>query len=170
MRTNNIATLRKKVGMTQKELATHLGLAQTTVSGWERGAYEPDTYLLDKMASIFNVTIGYLMGYEESNYIPATMTEITSGDLFREWNDSYNFEDEFRSDNELQYEADREKDKKFTEHVLRQHWLNSKLPIYFESYCINIALDHMTKNERARLFQIVQLAFPNAFTRVLEGD
>jgi len=115
MRTNNIAALRKKVGMTQKDLATHLGLAQTTVSGWERGAYEPDTSLLDKMADIFNVTIGYLLGYEESNYIPATMKEITSGDLYREWNDEYAHNEEFRSDEALQFETDRERDKRFTE-------------------------------------------------------
>jgi len=170
MRTNNIASLRKNVGMTQKDLANHLNIAQTTVSGWERGAYEPDTSHLDKMANIFNVTIGYLMGYEESNYKPATMNDIISGELYREWDHDYSLNEEFRSEDEIQYEADIEKEKKFTEHILRQHWLNSKLPIYFESYCINSALDHMTKSERARLFQIVQLAFPNAFTRVLEGD
>jgi len=170
MRKNNIAAERKKVGMTQKDLADNLSVAQTTVSGWERGAYEPDTSQLDKMSSIFDVTIGYLMGYEESNYKPSTMHEIRTGIDFHKWDDNRFLEEEFRSDEEVQYEKELDKEKKYTEHVLRQHWLNSKLPIHFESFYINRALDHMIKSERARLLQIVQLAFPNAFTRIFEGD
>jgi transcriptional regulator with XRE-family HTH domain len=169
MRTNNIAALRKKVKMTQKELADHLGAAQTTVSGWERGAYEPDISQLDKMASIFDVTIGYLMGYEETNYKPATKKEITSGEFLHAWEERRFFEKEFYSEQD-EYEAEREEERMYVVDVLRQNWLNSKLPIHFESYYINEALDNMTKNERARLLSIAQIAFPNAFTMIFEGE
>lgn len=64
MPNNRIATLRREHDMNQKELGEHLGVAQTTVSAWETGKTEPDSAAMGKMASLFHVSIGYLMGYE----------------------------------------------------------------------------------------------------------
>lgn len=50
--------------MNQKELGQELGVAQTTVSAWETGKTEPDSAAMGKMAKLFQVSIGYLMGYE----------------------------------------------------------------------------------------------------------
>lgn len=64
MPNNRIAPLRRENGMNQKELGEQLGVAQTTVSAWETGKTEPDSSALGKMANLFHVSIGYLMGYE----------------------------------------------------------------------------------------------------------
>jgi len=170
MRTNNIAELRKTIGMTQKDLADRLGTAQTTVSGWERGAYEPDISQLDKMANIFNVTIGYLMGYEESTRKPATAEEMYHGEAFEEWKNIQELEKEFRPEAEVEYEKELQREKEYSEFVLRQNWLKSNIPVNFEGYFIDKALDNMKKSDRSRLLKIAQLAFPDAFTMIFEGD
>lgn len=64
MPNNRIAPLRREHGMNQKELGQELGVAQTTVSAWETGKTEPDSAAMGKMAQLFHVSIGYLMGYE----------------------------------------------------------------------------------------------------------
>lgn len=53
--------------MNQKELGQALGVGQTTVSAWETGKTEPDSVAMNKMAQMFHVSIGYLMGYEKES-------------------------------------------------------------------------------------------------------
>ena len=68
MERNRIAVLRKEQGMNQKELGMALGVGQTTVSAWETGKNEPDAASLRKMAQLFHVSIGYLIGYENDSH------------------------------------------------------------------------------------------------------
>lgn len=68
MGNNRIAYFRRESGMNQKELGQQLGVAQTTVSAWERGINEPDNESMHKMAKLFHTTIGYLAGYEAESY------------------------------------------------------------------------------------------------------
>lgn len=67
MPSNRIGTLRREQNMNQKELGEYLGVGQTTVSAWETEKTEPDSSAMDKMAQLFHVSIGYLMGYEEES-------------------------------------------------------------------------------------------------------
>lgn len=62
---NNLKLLRTRAGMKQTELAQKLGIAQSTLSGWETGKFEIDNANLTKLASLFNVSIDYLLGREE---------------------------------------------------------------------------------------------------------
>ena len=64
---NSIKALRQRIGMRQYELADMLGVHQTAVSQWENGRTEPDAATLKKMSDIFSVTIGTVLGYEDSN-------------------------------------------------------------------------------------------------------
>ena len=48
--------------MTQGELAKQLGIRQNTLSTWETGRYEPDNEMLRKLARIFGVSVGYVLG------------------------------------------------------------------------------------------------------------
>ncbi|MDR2570878.1 MAG: helix-turn-helix domain-containing protein [Oscillospiraceae bacterium] len=58
---NRIRELRKKQNMTQKELAKHLQIADSTLSYWEIGKYEPDNEALMKLSRFFKVPIDYIL-------------------------------------------------------------------------------------------------------------
>lgn len=54
--------LRKKRGLTQKEIAEQIGIKQNSCSDWETGKNEPNYENLSMLACIFNVSIDYLLG------------------------------------------------------------------------------------------------------------
>ena len=57
----NICALRKKCGLTQNELAEKLGVSNKAVSRWESGRGYPDISVFPALASLFGVTLDYLM-------------------------------------------------------------------------------------------------------------
>ena len=59
---NRIRELRKNLNMTQKELAKHLQIADSTLSYWEMGRYEPDNNTLLRLSRFFKVPIDYILG------------------------------------------------------------------------------------------------------------
>ena len=58
---NRIRELRKQMDMTQKELAKHLQIADSTLSYWEMGKYEPDNEALLKLSRFFQVPKDYIL-------------------------------------------------------------------------------------------------------------
>ena len=48
--------------MTQKELAEHLQISDSTLSYWEMGRYDPDNEALLKLSKFFHVPIDYILG------------------------------------------------------------------------------------------------------------
>ena len=63
---NNIKSLRTHAGLKQYKLAEIIGVHQTAVSQWEKGRTEPDARTLKKLSEVFGVTIGTILGYENS--------------------------------------------------------------------------------------------------------
>lgn len=59
--------LRNEKGLYQKDIAKLLNVRNTTVSAWETGDNEPDIDTLKKLATIFNVSVDYLIGYENED-------------------------------------------------------------------------------------------------------
>lgn len=59
-----IINKRKEKGLTQDELAGHIGVSKAAVSKWEIGQSYPDITILPQLASFFNISIDELMGYE----------------------------------------------------------------------------------------------------------
>jgi transcriptional regulator with XRE-family HTH domain len=59
-----IALKRKEKGITQEELARHLGVSKPAVSKWESGQSYPDIILLPELAAYFNISVDQLIGYE----------------------------------------------------------------------------------------------------------
>ena len=57
----NIAALRKNAGYTQLALAQKLQYSDKAVSKWESGASMPDAGVLLEIASLFGVTVDYLL-------------------------------------------------------------------------------------------------------------
>lgn len=80
---NRIAKMRKLLGYSQAQLAEMMGVAQNTISNWEKGSREPNYETLKKLSRLFNCTIDDLIGEEDSillknidNYpIPASEKE-----------------------------------------------------------------------------------------------
>ena len=62
---NNLKLLRTRANMKQTDLAKKLGIAQSTLSGWETGKFEIDNANLNKLALLFDVSIDYLLGRDE---------------------------------------------------------------------------------------------------------
>ena len=59
---NNIIRLRRKKGVTQKELAEVLTVSSQAVSTWEEGKCCPDIELLPALAQFFEVSLDELVG------------------------------------------------------------------------------------------------------------
>ena len=65
---NRIRELRKERKMTQKELAAHLEIADSTLSYWEMGRYEPDHGHLKELSKFFHVSIDYILGGDTAEW------------------------------------------------------------------------------------------------------
>ena len=54
---------RREKGITQEELAAHIGVTKASVSKWETGQSYPDITFLPLLAAYFNISIDELMNY-----------------------------------------------------------------------------------------------------------
>ena len=61
-----IAHLRKEKGLTQEELAQHMGISPQAVSKWENDQTCPDISALPKLARLFGVTVDELLEGREA--------------------------------------------------------------------------------------------------------
>ena len=61
---NRIKSLRRKMNLTQEELAERLNVSFQTVSKWERNASLPDITMLPILANFFDVTTDELLGVD----------------------------------------------------------------------------------------------------------
>lgn len=61
-----LRSLRASINMTQKELADKLSISPSTIGMYEQNRRMPDTETLLKMASIFGVSVDYLLSKESS--------------------------------------------------------------------------------------------------------
>ncbi len=57
-----LRALREDRGIFQREAAEKLGIALTTLSGYERDARKPDTGMLKRICEFYGVTTDYLIG------------------------------------------------------------------------------------------------------------
>lgn len=73
----NITTLRKKLDLTQAQLAEALNYSDKSVSKWERGDGIPDVIVLQKIAELFGVTLNDLTG-NESPKLPRKGPHLTN--------------------------------------------------------------------------------------------
>ncbi len=72
---NKIAGARKKINISQAELAQRLFISPQAVGKWERGESMPDIITLNRLAEILDVDLNYFTEKPES-----ASTEITSGE------------------------------------------------------------------------------------------
>lgn len=58
--------LRKQAGLSQQALARELGVAQGSISNYEKRGRRPDVGFLVRLADRFGVTTDWLLGREEA--------------------------------------------------------------------------------------------------------
>lgn len=81
---NSIKHLRQAKGLTQEQLAEHLGVSYQSVSRWEGGASYPDIELIPEIAAFFEVTTDVLMGVEKATMeknLAADHKRLRNGDF-----------------------------------------------------------------------------------------
>ena len=61
MNNSRMSEERKKLGLSQEELAARVGVSQKSISKYERGTRRPSYETLTAMASLFGVTVDYLL-------------------------------------------------------------------------------------------------------------
>lgn len=66
---NRIRGLREDSDLRQIDVAKATGIDQKTLSNYETGKTNPDSYALIKLADFFGVTIDYLVGRSDNNFV-----------------------------------------------------------------------------------------------------
>lgn len=56
-----IKTIRLKHHITQKQLASHIGVSQTAIALWESGQRTVPLETIDHIAEYLNISVGYLL-------------------------------------------------------------------------------------------------------------
>jgi len=64
---NMLKELRRKAGMTQKELAGKVGVTKSVISYYELSERSPSPEMLMKLASVFHVSTDYLLGIDKQD-------------------------------------------------------------------------------------------------------
>ena len=89
----NIASYRKRAGMTQAGLAEKLNYSDKAISKWERGESVPDVLTLVQLAEQFDITVGDLLVDpnqlpEETGIVQQAMEQVVEKTLKRKANKS----------------------------------------------------------------------------------
>ena len=64
---NRIREIREDLDLRQSDVAAKTGIDQRTISNYETGKTNPDSYSIIKLAEFFNVSTDYLLGYQTPN-------------------------------------------------------------------------------------------------------
>lgn len=73
--------LRNQAGWSQEQLASRMGVSRQAVAKWEAGSGIPDVDNLQKIASIFNVSLDTLLDYKQATILTAVRETISLNDF-----------------------------------------------------------------------------------------
>lgn len=62
---DNIRVARKNNNMTQKELASKIGVSHNTISDWESGSHKPDADTIMLLCKVLKVDANFMLDWEE---------------------------------------------------------------------------------------------------------
>lgn len=77
----NIKKLRLNMGLTQGELAEKINVTRSTVTQWETGWTQPRMGAIERMASVFNVSVSDIVS-EDVPVLSGVMKAISSGESY----------------------------------------------------------------------------------------
>ena len=88
---SNLAMLRKKRNLSQKELAQKFNVNQNTVSRWENGDRQIDLDPLKELATFFNVSVDFILGKSDKMPTPTTLPQEANEllNLFNKMDDKF---------------------------------------------------------------------------------
>lgn len=151
---NRIAELRRDNGMNQRELGEKLGVAQTTVSAWERGQNEPDNGALYKMSQMFYASIEYIMGYGADDFkqgLPIEQYMELQKKLRQERWEKERYEEAMEIDRNEEEECEQ-----ILEGVYQDEYKKAGKPDTFEGYMASLIIDKKNKEQRKKLLEILE--------------
>lgn len=64
---NRIRDLREDMDLRQSDVANATGIDQKTISNYETGKTNPDSFAIIKLAEFFGVSTDYILGVEKAN-------------------------------------------------------------------------------------------------------
>ena len=72
---NRIKELRLKAGLTQEQLAKEVEITRQAISQYEKTNRQPKVEIAQKLADYFNVSVPYLQGIDDEDYIEFACNE-----------------------------------------------------------------------------------------------
>lgn len=79
--------LRRKAGMSQKDVCDIIGVAPQTYSGYEKGKHEPTIETLVRLAHLYNVSVDFIVGKNDFG------GEIDAEEYYESVEDNESFKD-----------------------------------------------------------------------------
>lgn len=76
-----LTLLREERGLTREQVASEMGLALSTIAGYEQAYRTPKLNNLSKLAKFYRVSLEYLTGQEEQRTITVKETEVADAVL-----------------------------------------------------------------------------------------
>ena len=73
--TNRIKELRLEAGLTQEQLAKEVEITRQAISQYEKTNRQPKAEIAQKLADYFNVSVTYLQGIDDEDYIEFACNE-----------------------------------------------------------------------------------------------
>jgi len=83
---NNLQKLRKKLNMSQEQLAESLGVTRQSVSKWESGASYPEMDKLVALCKIFNCELDDLVNKNIDEVKDLTSSKKIIANFYWKWN------------------------------------------------------------------------------------
>lgn len=76
---NNLKKLRLEAGLTQRQLATQIGVSKSILSCYELQSRMPSSEILVKLATIFHVSTDFLLGLDKVTRLE--VSDLTEDDI-----------------------------------------------------------------------------------------
>ena len=93
---NTLKELRQKAGMTQKDLATKVGVTKSVISYYELSERSPSPEILMKLATIFHVSTDFLLGIQKQDAIDLSGLNAEDKELIRTMVDTLRKKEEYK--------------------------------------------------------------------------
>lgn len=93
---NTLKELRQKAGMTQKDLASKVGVTKSVISYYELSERTPSPEMLMKLAAVFHVSTDFLLGFQKQDTIDLSGLNAEDKMLVRTMVDTLRKKEEYK--------------------------------------------------------------------------